>query len=102
MTYKTGDAYWEAVRAKAAELGSDGCSHVADIYVESCYEHDIAYRTHANLDGSPITKDQADTRFRHRIQEMSALGSWSPLAWWRWAAVSWWGQSAWDEGSAAR
>lgn len=95
--WKKGDVYWDAVRNRAAALNSDGCSHVPDFHLDACLEHDIAYRTHQHLDGAPITKAEADTRFRQRLQEMSAFGSFSPMSWWRWAAVSWWGQSAWDE-----
>lgn len=98
--YKPDDPYWEAVRTRARELDSDGCSHVPDFHVDACYEHDIAYRTHKNLDGTSITKADADARFRGRIQEMSALGAFSPMSWWRWFAVHQWGQSAWDEATS--
>ncbi|HYE89541.1 MAG TPA: hypothetical protein VEA38_00920 [Terriglobales bacterium] len=89
--------YWARVRQRAAELGSDGCSVVADFYLDACLEHDIHYRTHRRLDGTPITKAEADALFRQRIQERSCLGRFSPMSWWRWAAVALFGGSAWGE-----
>lgn len=89
-------SYWDDVRVRAAELGSDGCSGVPDWHLDACLEHDIHYRTHRTLAGDSITKAQADTLFRQRIQADSRLGVFSPMSWWRWAAVAWFGQKAWD------
>lgn len=89
------DDYWIAVRARARELGSDGCSGVLDFYLDSCLEHDIHYRTHCWLDGTPITRRKADKRFRNVIQSRSWFGSYSPMAWWRWAGLRRFGGNAW-------
>ena len=80
-------AYWERVRARAAELNSDGCSGVADIYLDCCYEHDIAYRTGKAFEGDRTTRAQDDARFRECIQEHSSFGRFSPVSWWRWLGV---------------
>lgn len=88
--------YWARVRQRAAELGSDGCSGVLDVYLDACLEHDIHYRTHRRLDGSPITRKEADALFRQRMQERSLFGAFSPMAWWRWLGVRAFGASAWS------
>lgn len=90
------DVYWDRVRARARELGSDGCTAVPDFYLDSCLEHDIHYRTHAWLDGSPITRSQADQRFREVIQSRSWFGVASPMSWWRWAGLRLGGDAAWE------
>jgi hypothetical protein len=93
--------YWDWVVQEARKVRTDGCSHVADVHVECCYEHDLAYRTGrcprsafnvgwANAIG--ITKESADARFRSCIQRRSILGKWSPMSWWRWAGVSVFGE----------
>lgn len=79
--------YWERVRDKAGELGTDGCSYVSGAYVECCMEHDIFYRTGRTLDGKPITKREADARLRACMQSRSRLGFFSPLAWLRWTGL---------------
>lgn len=88
-------AYLEAVRQRAARLGSDGCSGVADCYVDACLEHDCHYRLGYTLYGDPLTRSQADALFRQRIQELSPLGVMSPMALWRWAGVRLFGGSSW-------
>ena len=80
--------YWVAVRKVATQLKSDGCTGVADIYLDACLEHDIHWRTGHTLFGVPITTAQANRRFRKVIQARSPLGAWSPLSWWRWAGVT--------------
>jgi hypothetical protein len=80
--------YWERVRDKAGELGTDGCSGATGAFVECCYEHDIHWRTGKTLDGRPITEHEANKRFRNCMQSRSRFGFFSPVAWWRWAAVS--------------
>ena len=92
------ETYWERVRQRAAELGSDGCTLVTELYQDCCLEHDIAYRTGRDLDGHPITRAQADQRFRQCIQARSPLGRFSPLAWWRWAGVRLFGWLFWKGG----
>lgn len=86
-------AYWVRVRERAAELGSDGCSGVTNAHRDCCLEHDIAYRLHTTVDGVPLTKAEADTRFRSCLQRRSKAGALSPLAWWRYLAVRWFGPS---------
>jgi hypothetical protein len=92
------DGYWLRVRARAGELKSDGCSGPAlkGFYGDCCAEHDIHYRTHRTLDGDPITRAEADRRFRCCMQARSRLGRASPMAWWRWLAVRNGGGKPWD------
>ena len=80
--------YWERVRDKAAELGTDGCTGATGAFLDCCLEHDVHWRTGKTLDGKPITKQEANTRLRACIQSRSIFGFYSPLAWWRWAVVS--------------
>lgn len=89
--------YWERVRLKAAELGADGCSGVPDFYKDCCDEHDIHYRTKHTLDGQPISRPEADVRFRECIQSRSGFGRLSPLSWWRWLGVRIFGGKAWSD-----
>ena len=92
-----GDPYWKEVRRVAALHKADGCSWVLDFFKESCLEHDIHYRMHAWLDGTPITKEASDLRFRDVIRSRSWFGSWSPMAWGRWKGVDLFGHSSWDK-----
>lgn len=87
------EEYWQRVRERAAELGSDGCTGVPDFYIRCCWEHDIAASTGRDLAGTPVTWAQAAETFRRCIQAHSPLGVFSPLSWWRWGAVrlhGWW------------
>ena len=79
--------YWDRVRGAADALGSDGCTGVADVYLDCCREHDIAYATGRTVEGAPVTRAEADAMFRRCIQSRSPLGRLSPLAWWRWLGV---------------
>jgi hypothetical protein len=79
--------YWERVRDKAAELGTDGCTFATGAFVDCCLEHDLHWRLGTTLDGKPITKREADARFRACMQSRSRFGFFSPVAWWRWSAV---------------
>ena len=79
--------YWERIYDKAAELGSDGCSFASGGFRDCCVEHDVHYRLGTTIDGYPITRREADARFRSCMQCRSRFGWWSPVAWWRWAAV---------------
>lgn len=36
------DKYWLWVKAEAAKIGSDACTHAKDWNVQCCYEHDLA------------------------------------------------------------
>ena len=80
--------YWEHVRTVAKEMQSDGCTVVSDIFIDSCYEHDIHWRTGRTIYGVPITTAQANERFRRVIQSRSKVGVLSPVSWIRWAGVS--------------
>ena len=84
---RAGKRYWERVRDRAAELGADGCTGATNAFRDCCLEHDIFYRTGKTLDGRPITKAEADDRFRSCMMAHSVLGFYSPMAWIRWAAV---------------
>jgi hypothetical protein len=92
-----GATYWDAVRVRAKELKSDGCTKAPDFYLDACYEHDIHYRTHAWLDGVPITRAQADALLRKRIRDCSPLGVVSPMALIWWGAVRTFGSTAWQD-----
>jgi hypothetical protein len=80
-------SYQDWVKETAAVFGSDGCSFVGSAYRWCCLEHDIAYRSGLQRDGTPVTKAEADKRFRSCIQRKSPFGWWSPLAWIRWLGV---------------
>lgn len=73
-----------------AFIATDGCSGVPDFYLNCCIIHDWWYRTHRNLDGTPISKYQADKGLEQCIQADSPLGRWSPMAWWRRRALRKW------------
>lgn len=81
---------------EAARLKSDGCSFVPDFYIIACLDHDIGYRTHADIFGDPLTKVETDLKFRWAIQHESILGRFSPMSYWRSLLVSLFGQRAWD------
>ena len=98
------EEYRQLVRQKAKELGSDGCSGVPDFHLDGCFEHDIAYRTGCDVYGNPITRAEADRRFRIYIQKHSPLaklklGFFSPMSWWRWAGVRLFGGSSYTGGN---
>ena len=87
---------WAMIKARATVLGSDGCSGpTLPLYVQCCYQHDIAYHTHCDEFGDPITRKEADARFRACIQHFSPLGNDSPMAQWRYYAVRLFGWWAW-------
>jgi hypothetical protein len=80
--------YWERVRDKAAEIGCDGCSMALGVHLDCCLEHDLHYRLGTTLDGTPITRAEADKRFLACMQSRSRFGWFSPMAWWRYFAVT--------------
>lgn len=95
-------SYWEMVEREAMRLNSDGCTDVLDLFVWTCREHDIHYRTHCFIGAGAITFEQANYIFRVRIQQTKT--SWHPMTWikypdsWiRWAAVTLLGKKAWKE-----
>lgn len=79
---------YDAIRKRAKELESDGCTGVRDFRVDCCYHHDIMWRTGHTIDGCPVTPREANRIFRECIQERSWLGKFSPMSWIRWAGVS--------------
>ena len=68
-------------------IKSDGCTGVPDFFLNGCKLHDFWYRTHRNLDGSPITEQQADKGLAQYIWRHSLFGRFSPMAWWRYQAL---------------
>lgn len=77
-------------------IASDGCSGVPDFYLDYCIIHDWWFRTHRNLDGTPITFDEANRGLAEGIRSKSILGRFSPMAWWRYLGVTKWGKKAWE------
>ena len=88
--------FWETVRRLALEAGSNGCTGVPDFFLDCCYLHDIFYRTGHDLAGRPISRDEADRRFRLCIQTRSVFGVLSPMSYWRWLGVRLFGGRAWN------
>lgn len=76
--------YWSKVRLAARALKSDGCSGPAlQLYLDSCLEHDVHYRTGRTLSGLRISRYEADILFGHRIRQMAVDGlDWHPRTWW--------------------
>lgn len=77
-------------------IGSDGCTGVPDFYKDGCTIHDFWYRTHRNLDATPITQAQADLGLKRYIQSKSLFGRFSPIAQWRYFGVRALGGRAWE------
>ena len=93
---KNDTAYWATVKEWAVRY-SDGCTGVKDFYVRACFEHDWHYRygvtfPHQGSPGEPISKVEADARFRQVMQWESRLGRFSPLSWVRWSGVALFGR----------
>lgn len=86
----------EDVGRIATAINSDGCTGVPDFYLHCCTIHDFWYTTHHDINGHPITRQEADRRFRECIQSRSRFGGLSPMAWWRWLGVRLFGGSAWE------
>jgi hypothetical protein len=76
---------------------TDGCTGVTQIYKAACVIHDFYYVTHRDFQGTPITKAEADKRFRQVLQKLSFFGILSPMSWWRWAGVKAFGHMFWDK-----
>ncbi len=91
------DTYWLHIRERARRLNADGCTGVPDFFLDACLEHDVHYRTHAWVDGTPIFKSEADARLRDVIQSRSAFGVLSPMSYWRWLGVKLLGHRAWNK-----
>lgn len=88
------DLDWPDIRRQAHALGTDGCSGpTLPLFTDCCYQHDIAYRTHSDEFGDPITRGEADARFRECIQSRDIFGEFSIIAHARYLvlrAVGWW------------
>lgn len=83
-----------------AEIGhfirTDGCTGTFNFYLRCCIIHDWWYRTHRNLNGSLVTKLEADRGMRDCIMAHSMWGHWNPIAHWRYWAVREFGTKAWE------
>ena len=82
--------------AIGAAIDTDGCSGALQVYLHACYLHDLHYRCHQDLDGSQITRAEADRRLRELTKRESLFDGISPMAHWRWLALRIFGGSAWD------
>ena len=80
--------YWERVRDKAAELGSDGCTWGTGAFKDCCREHDVHWRTGHQIDGTPISTRDANKRFLACMRNHSRFGYYSPMALIRYIVVS--------------
>lgn len=95
----------ETLREKAKliwkSIRGDGCSSVPDFnsrYRGCCNRHDRDYRTHVDSEGWPLTKAQADARFRHCLQRRGkTFFGRNVLSWIYWAGVALAGQKHWDK-----
>lgn len=88
----------ERLEALARDIGSNGCTGVLQLRQGCCIAHDWAYAYHRDpATGEPLTRSEADRRFRACLQTRSRLGIWSPLAFWRWAGVRMFGSRSWTE-----
>lgn len=89
---------WERrVRERAKALGSDGCTAVSEWNQICCLHHDIMCRTHMDIDGNPVTREEADHLFRecNRLRARLGLSYLSPRSWVRYVGVrlgAWWDQ----------
>lgn len=83
------EEYWRRVEERAAQLGSDGCTHVLEWNHRCCLEHDIHCRTGMTLGGHPITRQEADFVFWacNRARAWSRLSWYDPFSWWRYYGV---------------
>lgn len=78
---------WLKVKHWAGVNKSDGCTGVADFYIECCWYHDKLYQTGLDFNNQPVTRAEADRRFRLCMQSRSKLGRFSPMSWWRFSGV---------------
>jgi hypothetical protein len=93
MRLRDDEKYWQEVERRAKELHTDGCSGLVQWYKKFCYEHDIHYRTHQMLDGTPIGKWMADAIFAWRQMNMSPTGAAVGVT--RWVGLTVAGWFAW-------
>lgn len=64
MPLTPNEEHWAKVRARAKALGTDGCTGVADWYIDCCYEHDIACATGMDIHGNATNWAEAAARLR--------------------------------------
>lgn len=81
------EEYWARVRKRAAELGADGCSRVSEWNRDCCLLHDIHCRTGMDMNGNPITRQEADYLFWECNRQRTPFSWFSPRSWIRWAGV---------------
>lgn len=93
--------YWDVIVVWGKKW-TDGCTGVKDWYVEACYEHDFHYTYRKTLWGDPLTRDEADSRFREQIQARSPFKRFSPMSWWRYLAVRRLGDGLWGKRAIER
>jgi len=79
----------ERVKARALALGSDGCTAVSEWNQVCCFHHDVMCRTGHDIDGQPITREEADWLFWecNRIRSRSRLSVYDPRSWVRYIGV---------------
>ena len=108
MSYKfpprSNELFWNQM-IDYGKAKTDGCSGVPEFHQHACFAHDWCYRRGTKptldaagllVDGTLVTRAEADEAFRVCIQESSKLGKFSPMSWWRWVGVragGWWGWS---------
>jgi hypothetical protein len=90
------EGYYDRLREIADQEGFDGCTLATGARKDCCAEHDFHYAFHRRLDGTPLTREEADQRFLRCVQRRGWFGWFSPLAWIRYWAVRRFGQKAWD------
>lgn len=89
--------HWDRVKLVAEKLNADGCSGVPDLWFRlCCYDHDICYRTGKTAEDEPITRWEADKRFRQCMTTVSPVGRASPVSWLYWVGVRIFGGAAWN------
>jgi len=76
---------------------SDGCTGVPEFYHNGCVIHDFWYRTHRNLDGTPIEKKEADLGLKQYVMSKSPLGHFSIISWLWYRGTRVFAGSAWRE-----
>lgn len=82
--------FWARVEARAAALGSDGCTGVSEWHRRCCLLHDVMYRTGQDMDGRAITRAEADYLFWECNRQRTPFSFLSPRSWVRWAGVRLW------------
>jgi len=111
--------YWEWVRSEAALIDSDGCTGVSGLFLECCWEHDVAFfhgkdpraayrlfndlpelsRVNLWLHAPDISFEDANARFKKcHIQrtKWGWLGWINPMTWIRWRGVVRLSRGAWE------